>query len=130
MNKQLVAKAAREAALKNFSAPWHKNPLSKTGIAYAVATTFSGAKAGFYRKRTNQMFLMPNTCPAGKKACVHCGVALNALYAVNPGAEATRTDRSSTWHYDAKTKKVYGGSHYYCSWGDLMGRVLALSARY
>lgn len=96
-----------------------RNPWEGGAKAYPEADTFSAAKEGFRRKRKGIMFHMPNSGEAGKLPCTVCGVLLKDPYDVNghtPSMAHSKTDTNSTWNYDPKTKKVYGGRHYYCSW--------------
>lgn len=105
-----------------------RNPWTQGAKAYYEADTFAAAKEGFRRKRKPIIFHMPNPSEASVRPCVTCGVPLGDAYAHNPGqsSEFTASDKNSTWHYDPRTKEIFGGQHYYCSWLTLLTAVARL----
>lgn len=108
--------------------PAFRKPWTYGAKAYIEADTFEALREGMKRMRKTKLVRMPNTGEAGDKPCASCGVLLKEPYAVNPGEEPSRTDESSTWTWNPRTKKAYG-QHYYCSWGSLMNRLLGIDER-
>lgn len=113
--------------------PAFRKPWNNGAHAYTEADTFAAAQEGFKRVRKSQLFHMDNRGEAGDRACVSCGEKLRDVNAservgvIHSSTGAPKSpDKWSTWRFDPRTKQIYGGQHYSCSWGTLLADIAQL----
>lgn len=104
--------------------PAYREPWTFGAKAYAEADTLEALAEGMKRKRKLQIVHL-NNATLGHLECACCGIPVGDPYPVNPGEEATRTDKWATGKYSPRTRTLVA-MHYYCSWGALLNDVFRL----
>lgn len=101
-----------------FYKPW----TGPNRTAYHAADTLADIFEGRKRCRKAEDVLVPLT-ESGHLPCTVCGERLDAEYTAG-GVTTTDTGRGRVRHRPASG--TISGTHYYCGWTDLLGKVVEL----
>ena len=106
--------------------PAYRQPWQHGAYAYPQADTLAALAAGVKRKRKPLTVHVAHS-GVGTLPCAACGLPLGGPYRVNVGDDPTTVDSTGYAYGDVSPKRgTVVLRHYYCAWGALMERVIAI----